>query len=84
MVVSFLGFVTDILQVRISHTVPITGMGTYCTIICMVSDETHGIPFTCGILIMKIMKITIIITLLQYFTKNKRGGYHEMAATHTH
>jgi hypothetical protein len=78
-----LGFVTGIPRVRISHTVPVpantvpvTGMGTYHTIICAVSDETHGI------LIIKIIKITIIITVLQYFTK--RGGYREMAAADTH
>ena len=66
-----------ILWVRISPTVPvpaitipITGMGTYHTIIHMVSDETHGIPLTHGILIIKIIKITIIIALLKYYTKN--------------
>jgi len=80
-------FVTGILRVGISHTVPgpantipVTCMGTYCTVICVVSDETRGITFTHGILI---IKITIIIILFQYFTNNKRGGYREMAATHT-
>jgi hypothetical protein len=59
-----------ILWVGISHTipVPITGTGIYRTIIYAVSDETRSI------LIIKIIKITIIITLLKYVTKNKRGG----------
>jgi len=48
----------------ISHTAPVMGTGTYHTVICVVSDETHGI------LIIKIIKITIIITLLQ----RTRGG----------
>ena len=73
--IHLLGFFMGILQVRISHTVPIpantipiTGMGTYHTVIHVVSDET------CGILIIKITIITIIITSLKYYTKNERGG----------
>ena len=66
------GFVTGIPWVRISHTAPIMGTGTYHTVICMVSDETHSIL---------IIKITIIITLLTYFKKNKRGD--TMATAHT-
>ena len=58
---------------RPANTVPFMGMGTYHTVICAVSDETHGVIFTCGILV---IKITIIIILFQYFTNNKRGGYH--------
>jgi hypothetical protein len=64
-----------------SNTIPVTCTGTYRTIICVVSDKTRSITFTHGILI---IKITIIIILLQYFTNNKRGGYHETAAAHTH
>ena len=52
-----------------ANTIPIMGMGTYYTVIHTVSDETHGI------LIIKITIITIIITLLKYYTKNERGGY---------
>ena len=82
--VRHIGFFTGILWVRISHTipvpantVPITGMGTYHTVIHAVSDETHGIPLTCSILI---IKITIIITLLRYYTKNGEGISETVAA----
>jgi hypothetical protein len=76
-------------QVRISHTVHIPantahvmGVGTYCIIICAVSHKTCSITLTHGILIIKIIKITITITV---FKKNRRGGeYHETAAAHTH
>ena len=75
------GFFIGIPQVGISHTIPvpantipIMGMGTYCTIIRTVSDKTHSIPLTHGISIIKITIITIIIALLKYYTKNKRRG----------
>ena len=43
--------------VRISHTIPIMGTGTYHTVICTVSHKTCSIPLTHSILI---IKITII------------------------
>ena len=46
------------------------------TVICTVSDETCGILLTCGILIIKIIKITITITLLKYYTRTREGGIH--------
>jgi len=61
-----LGFVMGIPWVGISHTVPantvpVTGTGTYHTVIYVVSDKTRSIILTRSILI---IKITIIITLL--------------------
>ena len=64
-----IGLVTGIPRVGMSHTVPVPantvpvmGTGTYRTVICMVSDETRGITLTHGILIIKIIKISISIT----------------------
>jgi hypothetical protein len=85
----WLGLVTGIPRVGISHTVPVpantvpvTGTGTYHTVICTVSDETRGITLTHSILIIKIIKISISITL-QYLQRAGGGGYCETAAAHT-
>ena len=71
MCMSCIGFVTGTIQARIFHTVPVlantaplTGMGTYRTHISMVSHETHGITLTHGILIIKIIEITLLLLLL--------------------
>jgi len=75
-------------QVRISHTVPMVGMGTYRPIIFVVCHETRSIPFTHGFLQSKYFIFFVQIYTFKYIyeteppslgfmwlsAKNKKGG----------
>ena len=45
------------------YTVPVLGTGLYHTVLVMVLYKTHGVTITCGILIIKIIKINITVTI---------------------
>ena len=45
------------------YTVPVSGMGPYRTVLVTVLYETRGVTITRGILIIKIIKINITVTI---------------------
>ena len=45
------------------YTIPVLGTGLYRTILVAVLYETRGVTITCGILIIKIIKINITVTI---------------------
>ena len=51
----FVGFGTGIPWVGFSHTVPVVGTGTYCTVNLTVSYGTRGTIGTCGFLVLLLL-----------------------------
>jgi hypothetical protein len=73
----FVGFIMGIPWVGIFHTVPVPantipvpGIYQYRLVHVMVPHETCGITITHGILILKILKLTITITRNYYYHYN--------------
>jgi hypothetical protein len=52
-----------------ADTIPVSGMGTYCTISAAVSYETHGIFSTCGLFgFLVLFNVAIYYRKFLYYT----------------